>query len=256
MKRDYIVGTIENKFPLILQESYDNCGITLEGAEEVTGVYCALDLTGAVIQAAKNNDCNMIVVHHPPIFNALKQLNGINAPEIISAANFGMTVYAAHTTADIADGGINDRLAKLFGFKDIAPMTENGLGRVGNIQAQTLYEFAGVVKATINDTHIKTVGDLKGVVARAAVVSGAGGDSELIDRAIDCGADVYITGDIRHHIAIYAKRRGIKLIEFGHFESENVFCTIMAEHLQTALGGNIKIIADGTQCGPFNKETV
>ena len=55
----------------------------------------------------------------------------------------------------------------------------------------------------------------------AAVCSGSGGD--LISQAQDKGAQVYITGEVRHHQVIPAREQEFAVIEVGHFASEVVF---------------------------------
>ena len=256
MTANQIIEIIEKQFPLDTQESYDNSGLILEGTADVSGVYCALDLTVDVVEAARINGCNMIVVHHPSIFRPIKCLTENKNSALIKAASYGMTVYAGHTTVDIGEGGINDKLAELFGMKNVEPLTENGIGKVGSISSLTLAELARLVATKLNDTHIKTVGDLSRVVSKVAICSGGGSGEDMIDCALKKGADVYITGDVKHHEALYAKNVNLAMIVFGHYESEIVFNELMSEYINKKTGGKIKTVADKVQTSPFNKETV
>lgn len=255
MRNTDIIEIIERRFPLDTQESYDNSGLILEGEPVVTGVYCALDLTVDVVEAARKNGCNMIVVHHPSIFRPIKCLTENKNAALIKAASYGMTVYAGHTTVDIGMGGINDKLVDIFGIKEAEALTDVGIGKVGEIKKMTLKELAKVVSVKLGDTHVKTVGDLNRVITRVAICSGGGSGEDMIDSALQKGADVYITGDVKHHEALYAKNVDLAMIVVGHFESEIVFNELMADYINKNTSG-IKAVADKVQTSPFNKETV
>jgi putative NIF3 family GTP cyclohydrolase 1 type 2 len=59
---------------------------------------------------------------------------------------------------------------------------------------------------------------------KVALCGGAGGD--LIKNAIACGADAFITGDLRYHdFTEYADR--ILLADAGHFETEKFSAGIL-----------------------------
>ena len=66
----------------------------------------------------------------------------------------------------------------------------------------------------------------------SVTASGAGGGE--IDAAIAAGADVFLTGEIKHHEALYAMHRGICVVESGHFETERPVLESLCEALQKA----------------------
>ena len=73
MKIVEIIELLENISPTAYQESYDNAGLLLGDAGwDCTGILCSLDTTEAVIEEARLKNCNLIVAHHPVIFNGLK----------------------------------------------------------------------------------------------------------------------------------------------------------------------------------------
>ena len=72
-----IIGALEEYAPLVLQESYDNCGLqTGDASRECTGAMLCVDPTPAVIAEAAVAGCNLVVSHHPLIFRGLKRLTG------------------------------------------------------------------------------------------------------------------------------------------------------------------------------------
>ena len=74
MKVQDITSFLEKIAPPFLQENYDNAGLITGNANwECTGVITALDVTEAVVLEAVEKECNLIVAHHPIIFNGLKK---------------------------------------------------------------------------------------------------------------------------------------------------------------------------------------
>ena len=110
-----ILKVIESEAPPVLQENYDNSGL-LVGApdKEVSGVLLTVDVTEAVLEEASRRGANLIISHHPLIFNGLKKLVGDNQTEktLIKAIREDIAVYAAHTNLDSIKQGVNGKLCK------------------------------------------------------------------------------------------------------------------------------------------------
>jgi dinuclear metal center YbgI/SA1388 family protein len=109
-----IITELESWAPISLQESYDNCGlITGNKNKTCTGALCTLDVTEKVIEEALKNKCNLIIAHHPIIFNGLKKITGKNYVEriIIAAIKNDIAIYAIHTNLDNVMFGVNAKIA-------------------------------------------------------------------------------------------------------------------------------------------------
>jgi len=62
---------IDSVAPFRLQESYDNAGLIVGSMDdEVRGVLLCLDVTHETVEEASRMGANLIVSHHPPIFDA------------------------------------------------------------------------------------------------------------------------------------------------------------------------------------------
>ncbi len=112
---------IEEFAPLSLQESYDNAGLIIgQPGQEVTGALITLDVTEAIIEEAIQNKCNLIIAHHPLIFNGIKKLNGKNPVERMVATSIknDIAIYAAHTNLDNVQRGVNAMLCEKAGIKN------------------------------------------------------------------------------------------------------------------------------------------
>jgi len=122
MKIKEIIATLEKFAAPELQEDYDNAGlITGESGWECTGALCTLDVTVETLREAIDNNCNLVIAHHPIVFKGLKRINGNSYVErvIIEAIKNDIAIYAAHTNLDNVILGVNAMIAKRLGLKSI-----------------------------------------------------------------------------------------------------------------------------------------
>lgn len=114
MTHQTILEYLETIAPPAYQESYDNCGLIIGNKNaECTGILCTLDVTEDVIAEAKQKNCNLIVAHHPLIFNSIKKITGNNYVEraVIAAIKDDIAIYAVHTNLDNVQNGVNAVIA-------------------------------------------------------------------------------------------------------------------------------------------------
>lgn len=114
MKIREIIHCIEELAPLSTQASYDNSGLIIGDAEdEVSRALICLDITDAVLDEAIQSHCDLIISHHPAIFQGVKKINpkhGIGQL-IYKAIHHRIAIYAAHTNLDHAKTGVSALLA-------------------------------------------------------------------------------------------------------------------------------------------------
>lgn len=129
---------------------------------------------------------------------------------------------------------------------------EAGLGIVGNLAneapARTVLDQ---LKKALQADSVRVSGDLDKRISRVAVCGGAAGD--LIKDAKEKGAQMYITGEIKHNH--YAAEKEMILVEAGHFNTEKCFCEVFAHGLQNALDSvnyNIAIYVENSHCPYVN----
>lgn len=135
MKIIDITSFLESNSHPSLQESYDNSGlITGSSSWNCTGIICSLDATEDVINEAVEKKCNLVVSHHPIIFGGIKKINGKNYIEnaIINAIKNDIAIYAIHTNLDNVIHGVNGRMAKMLGLKNVSILSakENTLKKL------------------------------------------------------------------------------------------------------------------------------
>ena len=121
MKIKEITQFLEGIAPLSYQENYDNSGLIVgDENTEVSSVIICLDSVEEVIEEAIENNCNLIIAHHPIVFSGLKKLNGKNHIErtIIKAIQNNIAIYAIHTNLDNVKGGVSSKIANILGLKN------------------------------------------------------------------------------------------------------------------------------------------
>jgi dinuclear metal center YbgI/SA1388 family protein len=115
-----------------------------------------------------------------------------------------------------------------------APPASTGPGRIGHLPSPLpLGDLIAKVKKELNLKSLIVAGDPQRLISRAAVCAGAGG--ELLDDAIAARADLYLTGELRHHDAIKSARAGTALICTLHSNSERPSLTRLKSRLSQAL---------------------
>ncbi len=117
-----VTDHLESLAPRAYQEDYDNSGLlTGDSSAIVKGALVTLDCTEAVVDEAIQNNCNLIVAHHPIIFRGLKKITGQNYVErtIIKAIKNDIAIYAIHTNLDHVHLGVNKKIAEKIGLKNL-----------------------------------------------------------------------------------------------------------------------------------------
>ncbi len=121
MKIKDIISCLENFAPLSFQESYDNSGLIIGNTNsEVTSALISIDVTEALIDEAIEKNINLIISHHPIIFNGLKKITGDNYTErlVIKAIKNDIAIYAFHTNLDYVKDGVNSKICNKLGLKN------------------------------------------------------------------------------------------------------------------------------------------
>jgi len=117
-----IIKEIEKLAPLKLQEDFDNAGIqTGDVNQPATGALLCLDVTENIVNEAIDAGYNLIISHHPLMFKPLKSITGKTYIErcISKAIKNDIVIYSAHTNLDNTVGGVNYRLAEMFGLEEV-----------------------------------------------------------------------------------------------------------------------------------------
>jgi dinuclear metal center YbgI/SA1388 family protein len=116
-----IIKEIEEWAPPGVAWERDNVGLQIGNpSEEVRGVLVALEVTADVIAEALSRKCNLIITHHPLLFNPLKNITprSLTGDLALTVARNGLHVYSAHTNIDFTRDGVNFVLATKLKLQD------------------------------------------------------------------------------------------------------------------------------------------
>ena len=231
MKIKEITRYLEERFPLCLQEDFDNCGVQCGDVEQdVTGVLVCFEMSEKVIDEALAMNANLVVSHHPLILRRgickIEPTNRVGAV-ICKALGHNMVLYSMHTNIDSAQGGGNDAFAQKLGLQDVQVLVpaavnelagHNGLGRIGMLpEPMPAMDFLHYVKDKMALTTLRYRGDMAKQIERVAVCGGGG--ASFIETALHAGADAYVSGDIKYHDFFKAENQML-IADIGHYEGE------------------------------------
>jgi len=141
---------MEQWAPKFLAYDWDPVGLQVGSYHKtVDNVLVTLDVTEEVVDEAVSKDVDLIIAHHPLLFNPIKQLN-FDDPQgrmIKKLIKHEIAVYASHTNLDIAQGGVNDLLCDALKIKNRTPLIQT--------YEESLYKVAVFVPKT----HVQAVMD-------------------------------------------------------------------------------------------------
>ena len=233
MKLNDFIAAMETIAPKELACSWDNPGLLI-GTEktEISKVLVALDCSVKTAKEAIEWGADILLTHHPIFFGGVKRI-APDDPDTAGAYMLirnGIGLFAAHTNLDSADGGVNDCLAEALGLQDIQKLLPDEMGRIGSLSsAMPFIEFARTVEQTLS-TRVRITGSDNAMVQRVALVGGSAADELFAAKA--AGADAFITGEMKHHLAIQAEAMGLCIVEAGHYETEKVVLQPLISRLQ------------------------
>ena len=148
--------------PAYMKMDWDNVGLVCGKFDtEVHRILVALDPMMDVFEEAKAHSCELVVTHHPLIFQSLKHVNdeSYDGRNLLYLIENGIASLNLHTNLDCCPGGVNDVLASRLGLADIeilnpvgtdAKGRPYGLVRIGEAAEQPLAEFAAFVKRALS----------------------------------------------------------------------------------------------------------
>lgn len=210
MNKHEIIQQIENFAPLELAESWDCSGWGVETEQsEIKRILLALTVTDDIIKQAHEQNCDMIISHHPLFY--------------VPTAWKNIDIYSVHTNLDRTNGGTTDTLVKSLGLE---VSEKSDFLRYVDINID-INEFSQKLsKISPNFRYVNNQN--KKSLKRIAFCAGSGAD--FIQEAYENGADALVTGDVKFHTALESP---IILFDIGHFESEilvlDVFMSLLKD---------------------------
>ena len=248
-----LIESFEELWPTSTAEDWDHVGLMLGSpSSEIKKVLLSVDITSAVVEEALEADAQLLLTHHPMLLRPVHELGELTAKGnvVAKAVRGSLAVYAAHTNADIARGGVSESFAAALGLTEIEPLDKvSGHGCIGQVATQSLVDFARLVAKVLPSVAggVKVAGDPERMVSGVALVGGAG--DGFLSAAIDANVDVFITSDLRHHPAqdfmeLSAVVDGPALIDVSHWAAEWLWLNSAAAQLSKKHTGVEFLVSD------------
>ena len=214
MDKYKIVKYIENFAPLETAEDWDCSGWICETlSKDVKKIMLALTVNDNVVKQAREQNCDMIISHHPLFF--------------VPFHYKGIDIYCAHTNMDKACGGTTDKLIEVLGLSEGSACGE--FLRIVEYET-TVEEFARRLFQISSNLRFVNNNNIT-EISKIAFCGGSG--AEFIEEAYEQGCDALVTGDLKFHSALESP---IVLFDVGHFESEihvlDVFKSLIPQDIE------------------------
>ncbi len=236
-----VLAYLDTLAPDTMKIDWDNVGLLCGSkTQQVRKIIVALDPFEHICREAAEQGADLIVTHHPLIFQPLQSVTdetGLGR-SILLLVSQGISAINAHTNLDRAPGGVNDILAQTLGLQNIQVINPSGtdplgrpwgLLRQGITEKQPLHDFLAAVKQALHCPGLRYV-NADRPVQRVAV--GGGACAGELAEAAQAGCDTFVTADVKYNQFWYAKELGINLIDAGHFYTENPVCAVVAAQLR------------------------
>ena len=223
-----IIKRIEDFAPLETQEDWDCSGwvVNVGSYDNIDKVVLCLTVTNDVVRQAKEQNCDLIISHHPCFY--------------IPLAWSGINIYCAHTNMDKAKGGTTDTIIGELGLSNYKINVEHDFLRMIKYRT-TVDVFSKLLKQISPNARLINNNN---VTELNKIAFCAGSGSEFLNEAKELGADCLVTGDLKFHTALDSK---IAVYDIGHFESEILVLPVF----EKIIGRDVKIVyAD--EHSPFN----
>ena len=252
MRQAALFAHIERTAPLSLAAPWDKSGLQVASLrEEATHLAVCLDPLPEVVEEALARGADCILSHHPLALTP-RLPDRMDAYHAVLRQLFRADVplYAAHTSLDANPHGPVTWLARelklareevlevtgTYAFAGAAPACSEpessvGFGFVGDLPAPLdLDGLLARLAPWVAGKSLRLAGTVRAPIRRLAVCPGSGAD--LAPLAASRGAELFITGDLKHHAALDAP---LPILDVGHFALEDEMMRRFARTLAAEL---------------------
>jgi dinuclear metal center YbgI/SA1388 family protein len=217
-------------------------GLQVDHQGPVRGIAAAVDVSQRAIQGAIDAGANFLIVHHGLFWGGAQPVVGAVYSRFRMLFEHDIALYSAHLPLDAhPEFGNNTLLALEFGLtpaRAFASYQGSPIGVAGDADMPTeallsvADSFARRHQGRARASHIP----LNHRTRRWAICTGAGATSETLREAEAANIDTLITGEGPHHTAVEAPERGVVVIYAGHYATETLGVSALAEWIGSEMG--------------------
>jgi dinuclear metal center YbgI/SA1388 family protein len=163
-----------------------------------------------------------------------------------------LSVYAAHSSLDRAQEGLNRYFGHKIGLTCLEPYSGDDRGYVviGYLESpMTLKALAEKIGEVLNISEVRYVGEDHKLITKVAFVTGSG--MSLLKEAVFDEADVFLTGDLKYHDAMWVYESGNSMIDVTHFGSEKIVTDLLYDLIKKVVDKDVLITKDQSITNPI-----
>ncbi|HWG51704.1 MAG TPA: Nif3-like dinuclear metal center hexameric protein [Gemmatimonadaceae bacterium] len=212
-------------------------GVQVETADEIVKVAAAVDVRERTIQGAVDSGANLLLAHHGLFWGGVQPLRGPYLRRIRALLNGRIALYSSHLPLDAhPELGNNALLARAL---DLTPQggfarhKTTEIGVMGTTTLSTLELLERVTSlAAQHGGAVRSSTIAAGRITRGwGICTGAGATSETLREAAERGIDTLIVGEGPHHTVVDAEELGIVVMYAGHYATETLGVTALAQYV-------------------------
>lgn len=217
---------LSKRFPKrIALKHHDHVGLmTGTLPKEVNNILLCLDFDEEVLPIVLEKKPDLIITHHPFIYGTKYKVFKYDEKKKILCEkidNANIPVYSMHTNFDEGKGGMNDALALKMGLDNIYAPEGDKMMRIGYLKEKMeIHEAAKHIKEALNVSYSLLIKGNDNLIEKIGIVGGGGSRSYKI--AMEEGCDLYISGDIPHHVRRDVITSKFNFLDMPH-EIEKIF---------------------------------
>lgn len=225
---------------LLAKPVNDYCpnGLQVEGRARITKLVTGVTASQALLDAAIAAGADAILVHHGYFWKSeAAPVVGMKKRRLQTLLRADVSLLAYHLPLDLHEEmGNNVQLGLRLGLRPLPPEqgAENGLIRVAELERPMgAAELTQLIAERLQREPLHVDGG-PGLIRRIAWCTGAA--QGYIERALQLGADAYISGEISEPTVHVAREGGIHYFAAGHHATERYGVQALGEKLAQVLG--------------------
>lgn len=211
-------------------------GLQLENRSQVRRIAAAVDFSTRAIRGAIENKANLLIVHHGMFWGGLGSFTGPSYRTLRTLMENDIAVYSSHLPLDRHPTlGNNALLAAQLGLEptgSFAHFQDIFIGVRGECDIETAALIARARDFAKSYGEIRTSAiPVDRRTTRWGICTGAGASAETLGEAYTAGIDTLIVGEGPHWTAVHAEEHELAIIYAGHYATETLGVSALAQHL-------------------------
>jgi len=217
-------------------------GLQLSNSGEVTRVAACVDFSTRTVSRAIDEKADLLLVHHGMFWSGIRPVVGAAYGRLRMLMDNDMAVYSSHLPLDRhALFGNNVLLSRLLGLEPLGEFASYkgvSIGARGESDLLTadIVERARRFARVHGGDAVATEFPEGRRTLRWGVCTGAGASADTLEEAVTAGLDTLVVGEGPHWTAVEAAELGIVIVYAGHYATETLGVSALAEHLAGRFG--------------------